>query len=524
MSAITSEKIRIEAAVPIEKLQELHMELQKDSHAVIRLTGMIDGQDGENALLKPVNKTALKVWISDTLLFSGILKSIQIVQEGQVYQAYIEGISSTAYLDYERRSRTFQNTGTGYKEIMNEVLGNMIASLHFNTDDHRIDAPLYQLEETDWEFTRRLASHLNMSLYPSILSEKPEVSVGIPAGRIYSREEIQVFKEKIYSDGKNGNVSIDISTYENLEIGDRVRWKGISYSVTGKSCLLDKGLLCFRYRLLKEEDLEVKRYENPNAIGRLLPARVLAVKDERVKVKFDIDKTQDIEAAYWYPWEPEAGNIMYCMPEVGEQIYVRLGDYFGKQSAAVYGVHENGQGNPEMKVTDRYFTTVDKKRMYLLPECLGFRDLRQTSPLEISLKDDSGAEVISNRQIVISAKETIGIKGNHIFFQAPKEVSLVRRDSVAPTIINMCNGFDSIGATNEVTMTGEGGEGFPAFHDYRQEENSDFNLGGTERCILASTPGRRLKRDIEKQVGGLQVNYLGEEDDDNQLQAGRTEV
>lgn len=274
MSAITSEKIRIEAAVPIEKLQELHMELQKDSHAVIRLTGMIDGQDGENALLKPVNKTDLKVWISDTLLFSGILKSIQIVQEGQVYQAYIEGISSTAYLDYERRSRTFQNTGTGYKEIMNEVLGNMKgASLHFNTDDRRIDDPLYQLEETDWEFTRRLASHLNMSLYPSILSEKPEVSVGVPVGRRYSREEIQVFKEKIYSDGKTGKISIDISTYENLEIGDRVRWEGISYSVTGKSCLLDKGLLCFRYRLLKEEDLEVKRYENPNAIGRLLPVR-----------------------------------------------------------------------------------------------------------------------------------------------------------------------------------------------------------------------------------------------------------
>lgn len=50
----------------------------------------------------------------------------------------------------------------------------------------------------------------------------------------------------------------------------------------------------------------------------LLSAMVLDVKEEQIKVKFDVDKEQSIESAYWYPWEPDMGNLLYCMPAKGE--------------------------------------------------------------------------------------------------------------------------------------------------------------------------------------------------------------
>ena len=55
------------------------------------------------------------------------------------------------------------------------------------------------------------------------------------------------------------------------------------------------------------------------------------------------------------------GNLVYCMPEKGEQVYIQLGDYSGEQTLAVCGIHGNGEGHPEMQTTDRYFTASDKK-------------------------------------------------------------------------------------------------------------------------------------------------------------------
>ncbi|MBD5546500.1 MAG: hypothetical protein HDQ97_03760 [Lachnospiraceae bacterium] len=518
MAAITSGEIKIETAVPIEDLQDLHMDIQKDSHAVIELKGVISEKEGETALLKPMEAANLNVWTSEKLLFSGMIRDIQVIQEGQGYQVSIQGISKTAQIDYKKKNRTFQNVNKSYQEIMREALKDTVgAGIRFYASDRKIEMPLYQIEETDWEFIRRLASHLNTSIVPDVLSGGAEISIGLPAGRIHSKETLDAFREKVWFDRESRKTCLSIRSYEDIGLGDRVEWEGIRYTVIGKECQLEKGLLCFRYRIAPKEAFAAKPYENPETIGRLLSARVLETKDEQVKVKFDIDENQPAEEAYWYPWEPDAGNLMYCMPEKGEQIYIYLGDYFSRQARAVCGVHANGCGNPEMKTTDRYFTTINNKRMYLLPGKMGFQDLKQKSPLEMSLMDETGTDFISNRQIVISARDTIGIKGNNLFFQAPKEISIVRRDNVSPTVINMCNGFDSIGATNEVSMKGSDNAGFPVFHEYQQESGKEYILDGMEKDIIASTPCKTLTSGLEKQIRGIRVDQIGLEEADSKL-------
>lgn len=111
----------------------------------------------------------------------------------------------------------------------------------------------------------------------------------------------------------------------------------------------------------------------------MLPAAVLDVKEEQVKVKFDMDLTQSEESAYWYPWQPDMGNLAYCMPEKGERVYIHIGNAAGGRDRAVCGVRRNGKGNPELKNTHWYFTTKDKKRLYLEPDAMGFRDMKQKS-------------------------------------------------------------------------------------------------------------------------------------------------
>ena len=509
MSAITSGEIKIETAIPIEDLQELSMEIKKNSHAVVLIKGFVPQEIGEEALFVPMENAGLKVWAGDKLLFRGLISKVQLIQEGQGYQIFIQGISNTIQIDYEKKNRTFQNSSSTYQEVMREVLKDTPgAGLNFYASDEKIGSPLSQIEETDWEFIKRLASHLKTAIIPASLIERPEVTVGLPEGRVHNQDSLDAYGESVWFDKEKMSFCRSIRAYEDLALGEKIQWEGLTLTVTEKSCRLEKGLLCFRYRLAAKGGFLTKRYENPEALGRLLSAKVLDTKAEQIKVQFDIDKFQSVEEAYWYPWRPDMGNLMYCMPEKGEKVYIHLGGCFGEQERAVCCVHRNGEGHPEMKTMDKLFTTMDKKRMYLLPGEMGFRDLKQENPLEVSLSDDSGISTVSNKSMVISARGTIGIKGNNVFFQAPKEVSLVRRDNILPTVINMCNGFDSIGATNQVSMSGAGDANFPLFHEYEQEAGKEFSLAGIEKSVAASTPGVGLKSGLEKQIKGIMVDKL----------------
>ena len=81
-------------------------------------------------------------------------------------------------------------------------------------------------------------------------------------------------------------------TSQNWEIGDKVEWEGSRYTVSSKECRLEKGLLQFYYTLAGRAAFQIERYENPYLTGLMLPAAVLDVKEEQVKVKFDMDPAQ----------------------------------------------------------------------------------------------------------------------------------------------------------------------------------------------------------------------------------------
>ena len=94
-------------------------------------------------------------------------------------------------------------------------------------------------------------------------------------------------------------------------------------------------MLQFYYTLSGTSAFREEPYDNTYFTGLLLPAVVLDVKEELVKVKFDMDILQPPESAYWYPWQPDMGNLAYCMPEKGECVYVQIGNAAGGEDKAV---------------------------------------------------------------------------------------------------------------------------------------------------------------------------------------------
>ena len=511
MPVLTQGDLRIECAVLITDIQTFHMEIRQNRHAVCRVEGTMPGAEGGEAILQPLAGTRVTAGAGDRLLFAGMLQDIQVSHEGAHYRVSLTGVSATGMLDHAKKDRSFQDVSMTCREVMERVLADTPgAGLLFHGEDQAIQSPLYQTGETDWVFLKRLAGRLHTVLVPSVYAAAPCFHCGAPEGATH-READDVVCERIWRDRQRRGTRRRVRTGRNWDPGDRADWDGYRYTVTDKECRLEKGLLQYRYTLESAGAFASEPYEHPYQAGMMLPASVLDVRDEQVKVGFDMDRQQPAEGAYWYPWQPDMGNLAYCMPEKGERVYIHISGAAGGGDRAVCGVRRNGAGNPGLQPSHRYFTTKDRKRLYMDPDAVGFRDLRQEKPLELRLSDASGADVASHRSITVSARGTIGLKGGSILFQAPKEISLVKR-AASPTVINMCNGFDTIGGSDRVLTEGGGGDDFPVFHqrDGRAEAERIFaDRSAAGKSVIGSTPVGALADSLARQLEGCQVKRIG---------------
>ena len=276
----------------------------------------------KSEILLPLAGTSVAVGAGDRILFAGILKEVQITHEGAAYHVVLTGVSATDQLDHGKKNRSFQDISMTYGEVMKQVLADTPgARIWFHGTDQTIRNPLYQIGETDWAFIKRLAGRLHTVLIPSVYAAAVWIHSGVPDGNVRKADSGMVC-ERIWCDRKHRDICRRVRTSQNWEVGDQIDWEGYRYFISTKECRLEKGLLQFYYTLTGAAAFQTEQCENPYLTGLMLPASVIDVRDEEVKVKFDMDPVQPAESAYWYPWQSDMGNLAYCMPEKGEQVYI----------------------------------------------------------------------------------------------------------------------------------------------------------------------------------------------------------
>lgn len=525
MNAFTSGNLIISSEWNISEVREFDMKVEKNCHTVVRIAGFIPAEAGASPVFQKLAGSSVTVSAAEENgnkavlpIFCGFIKDVEICQEGNGYKAAIEAVSPTELMDLEKKSRSFQNVDMTYQELVGCVLSDTEnADVIFHMEDRKIGKPIYQYRETNWEFLKRIASQLETSLLPGGGSLKPELYFGLPLGDFAGVKGIQpektwfdktyyTYDQNQYHFQKGQFICYEISSYESWKIGDQISmWDGKTMVILSKRCRLENGLLVYHYTVGSPKVFGKVPYDNPKMAGASLAGTVLETKQESVRVQLDIDGEQSSEEGYWYPCMPETGNLMYCMPEKGERITITFDDGEGSARASS-SIRKNGTGNAEMgDPSKRYFTTAMDKRMYLLPDSLGFVDLKQKVPLKAEIHDRRGADIESSRDVTILAKKGVWLKGNRISFQAPQEISIVRRNVLSPTVINMCNGFDSVGKFGKVKMEKSKDTGFPVFEP---SELENYDIKGAENAVMASTPCYAGSTELERQIIGTKVNMV----------------
>ncbi len=449
-------------------------------------------------------------------LFSGLIDSAELKNVGDYTILELQAVSYIRQMDVEKKSRSFQDITRTYRDITEEIAKEYSFTVRWNLPDGAIPCPLIQYQETDYQFLRRIVSHLGGRLLPEDYGKKKEIHIGLPqkkAGQIdlaQHKYAALLYKKSGRTFVQDRRQGYRIYGREFIRVGETVTISGREYCIMDcevcfdhnsiETCISVYPRACFQADKIRADQLK----------GVVIEGEVLQTKGEVLRLHLDIDDKQDVATAYDYPWRPITGNMLYCMPEKGTKVALYFDKNDEENAKAIYNIRENGEWCAELAdYHNRYFTTSYEKRLYMKPAEMGLVH-REDQNAEINLSDSSMLRTKTTNKLSILAEGQVQFQAKSVTVTAPKEITLVRKDMTKPTVINLCNAFDAIGCTGNFAampqMVAEkkkqaasqngGGAPMPG------QSVEEYSLEGVITDMLANIPAEDYGSDVMKAVAG----------------------
>ena len=416
-----------------EKIIELKIVREINEHAKLKIRGIISEENEDKYVEEANDKSFINISVNDNEnniknLFQGIVTDISIDTQNNVRILEIEALSRTYLMDIKKMVRTFQDENYTYMDvinILNNENGNVLAMDNI-TDDKKIDKLIVQYKETDWELIKRLASHFNAGLIPECQLDGTKYIIGMRKDGIsYSLDEfnysikksIQEYKEKYENGIETLNdmnlISYEITTNKMLNLCEAVNFNGKNLYVYKAIIEICDSEFINKYVLRDEKGMKIQKRYNDKLIGLSLKGNILDTKNDVVKIKLDIDSSQNKDTAKWFPYSTvyssEDGTGWYCMPEVGDAIRLYFPDNEEKNAYAISSV--NLKSSNSKKRSDPSVKNIGTKYGKQLVMKPGAVEIIGGNNLLMRMTDDGGIERKSDKKIILDAQDDIEIKG-----------------------------------------------------------------------------------------------------------------
>ncbi|BBK76105.1 phage baseplate assembly protein V [Clostridium butyricum] len=416
-----------------EKIIELKIVREINEHAKLKIRGIISEENEDKYVEEANDKSFINISVNDNEnniknLFQGIVTDISIDTQNNVRILEIEALSRTYLMDIKKMVRTFQDENYTYMDvinILNNENGNVLAMDNI-TDDKKIDKLIVQYKETDWELIKRLASHFNAGLIPECQLDGTKYIIGMRKDGIsYSLDEfnysikksIHEYKEKYENGIETLNdmnlISYEITTNKMLNLCEAVNFNGKNLYVYKAIIEICDSEFINKYVLRDEKGMKIQKRYNDKLIGLSLKGNILDTKNDVVKIKLDIDSSQNKDTAKWFPYSTvyssEDGTGWYCMPEVGDAIRLYFPDNEEKNAYAISSV--NLKSSNSKKRSDPSVKNIGTKYGKQLVMKPGAVEIIGGNNLLMRMTDDGGIEIKSDKKIILDAQDDIEIKG-----------------------------------------------------------------------------------------------------------------
>jgi hypothetical protein len=477
MAAISYEQICVEGPWELQSVYELSIHSGLNRHTIARFTALVTEKSGAEAGLKETVDDRVKIYIDDngkkTMLFQGRIKEVDIRLRTGVYLLSAGLISETSLLDREIKSRSFQNTELTYDQVVGKVLQDYPGkSLELTAAKVKLTGPVIQYLETDWQFILRMASLQETVIAADGTAIQRIFAYGYPSGQektlpdeiSYSfTKDIRAYeRDAEYNPHCNSAeyAYYEVESYDPLTIGDPVTFQGYPMYVGEVTVQLQQGLLVYMAKLVRKATLRQNPIYNKAFQGTSLIGKVLQLQDQSIKIHLHIDKEQNREEAYWYPFVPPTTDMMYLMPQLGTDVSLYI-PRIREQDAIITGcVRTNGAtcrktGDPNT----RYLGTEYGQELKMAPGGIyitaGNTQLITTfddqngvtlsSPKGIDIGAKQGITLSTEKQVVISANSKIMLGTPNEEFPFSGLVLENEIQAVAPMMLMQCSESTSYG-------------------------------------------------------------------------------
>lgn len=495
----------------VEGIVEMKVEQALNQHAAMYLKGIIPKENGDLGVMDTDDSTVITVSDQDGVIFSGLVQDIRASFEGQVYYLEVWAVSFSIKADTDVISRSFQDAGMSYQQIGDLMAGENSLSMSMEAASLSVNHLLLQYQETNWEFLKRIASHNQSVLLPSVEDEK--FYFGIPKGN--QKGSLLSYR---FSVGKNirryrrhSGSGVDVSPADSLEyivtaddsvlsIGDMVDYGGNTLFVREAQIHLADAVLTCRYVLCPENGLKVPTAYNQHITGLTLTGQVLEVNNDTVKVLLCVDESQDTATAYAFPYitpySAENHTGLYLMPEVGDVVNIQFPTEDESLAVALSSYRQadsDRTGDPNVK----YLRTPHDKEIRISEDEILIT--AKTGGLYIRLNQDDGIEVFSQHGITVTTLSSIDMTAaGHISLSAGTNVILNAGlacslnagkgiSAMAGKELHMMSGAEtSVTSGKEMTFSAEKKLGMETKDEFVVNSEKDMTVASQKKMSLSS--------------------------------------
>ena len=432
----------ITEGIPLKKLLTLEIVHEPNEHGKVCLTGEAEipvmkrfmERETEHAItIKSVMKA------KEVVLFLGYITNIRMETKGDYGVVSVELEDSSYLLDIRRQNKTYQNLGKSYGDILRDAY-NGAGLVVVNVTDQPIGKFILQMDETNWDFSKRMASRFNVPLFSNLTAEKPLVSLGLPPGKQVaelSPSSIDYtansgrYRDVTANDMTEGHTAVAqdfsgmcVDSYDYAYLGDIVKVNGTDYYVRSVHARLVDGLMLMTYELTGRNGFVAPFVRNINCAGRVLTAQVKAVKRDTIQAFFfQIDSEYDSSSTTWFPYSTayssSDGSGWYVMPEVGDFVRILCPSNHEEEAFAASAVNTS----PPASTRNKSFRAPGGKELLLTYD--GISMICNHQNIFIDLSQDNGVSIISSQPVHISSDKCVNIEAvESVHITAGKQILL----------------------------------------------------------------------------------------------------
>lgn len=476
MDALSLNKINVLCDIPHLEILEIECRERINEHAYFHVKMAISPKTLEWFDRHSLCDKQLRIQLGEaqTGQLAGDIVSAQWGTVDSEPYVDIQAFSGTKRMDRVRKKCFFQQMGMTYgallKRISNCYQG---TALIIDEKERKMEYPIAQYDETDWELINRIAAQLDTVIMTDSKTKYPRFSLGCVREKIYEID-VPLTVEKILSQGDNG---YRITSWENLPLGAKIRMYGETVTVIDKTVALKNGLIEFTYAMTQRIHNKNQK-ENEKLRGVSARGTIMEVQGERIKLDIGMDDKLKIEQLYAYRYLPVTGNAMYAMPEEGAEaeLYMPTPDM---KDAYIRNCFLAKTEYPDEAV--KFMASPRQKMLEMLPDGSSWENVSDRGLQSMSIKRTSGLTFLSSSKVsLIAGKDIILNAKTSCKIDTAEEIELKQTDT-ANSILMSGNTIRMSAESYEVSSDSPAGE-------RKRSVEMDFVMTEANQSVLAAIP------------------------------------